>query len=561
MKHAWKSLAVLFGLSLLTPSAVTAEESPRPNIIVIMLDDMGWSDLGCYGGEVQTPNIDRLAAGGLRFSNFYNTSRCCPTRAALLTGLYPHQAGVGQMTFDRNQPGYRGQLSRNAVTVAEVLRPAGYRTAMVGKWHLSLTGTMPGGEQLKWLNHQAHPQRPFSDPATYPVGRGFEEHYGVIWGVVDYFDPFSLVHNTTPVASVPKDYYATDAFTDHAIEYVQKYSQDGDPFFLYLAYTAPHWPLHALPEDIEKYADTYKVGWDAIRRARYRRMVEMGLIDADEAVLSTRHEKERRWEDEPHQAWEARTMAVHAAMIDRVDQGVGRLVTKLRQLSLLDDTLIFVLADNGASPERPRSPGFDRNGQTRDGRQVHYYGPGKNKDILPGEQTTYAGIGPMWANAANTPFRYWKKEQFEGGVCTPLIVHWPKGVTVDGGSITHQPGHVIDLMATCVDLAGADYPRQFNGHEITPREGKSLAPIFRGQTRPGHEAIYFEHYGARGIRRGDWKLAALAGKRWELHNLAQDRTETNDLAGKHPEKVAELSALWEAWARRASVFPLPGRGK
>ncbi|MEC8934907.1 MAG: arylsulfatase, partial [Planctomycetota bacterium] len=522
--------------------------------IVIMVDDMGWSDLGCYGGEIRTPNIDGLAGGGLRFTSFYNTARCCPTRASLLTGLYPHQAGLGRMTFDAGKPGYRGFLTANTVTIPEVLRGAGYRTAMVGKWHLSLTESP--GEHMKFLNNQAIRKR-FSDPATYPVSRGFEEHYGIIWGVTSFFDPYSLVHNLEPVREVPKDYYITDAFSDHAVEYVEKYSRGKEPFFLYLAYTAPHWPLHALPEDIKKYEDTYKVGWNVIRKARFKRMVEMGLLDKESARLSDRIRPEKKWKNNPRAMWDAQAMAVHAAMIDRVDQGIGRLVGKLKDLKIFDNTLILFLSDNGASPEEPRRPGFDRNSETRDGRKVHYYGPKDPRKILPGPETTYSGFGPMWANAANTPFRYWKARNHEGGVATPLIAHWPKGLKARAGSITHEPGHVIDIMATCVDLAKTKYPGKYKGRDITPVEGKSLAPIFSRGKRQGHEAIYFEHYGNRAIRKGAWKLVGLGGKPWELYDLESDRTETENLAAKHPERVKELEELWNAWAKRAKVSPRP----
>ncbi|MDA2938026.1 sulfatase-like hydrolase/transferase [Acidobacteria bacterium AH-259-A15] len=525
---------------------------PKPNIVIIMVDDMGYSDPGCYGGEIDTPNLDSLASNGLRFSQFYNTSRCCPTRAALMTGLYPHQAGVGRMTFDSDRPGYRGFLQANTVTIAEVLGNAGYGTAMVGKWHLSLTGTVE--DQLGWLNHQAD-YGAFSDLDTYPVARGFEEHYGTIWGVVNYFDPFSLVHNTRPVTSIPKDYYYTVALSDYAVKFIEKYSRDGDPFFLYVAYTAPHWPLHALPEDIEKYEDTYKVGWDAIREARYVRMVNMGLIQPDRAILSTRHRQEIRWEDNPTKDWDARAMAVHAAMVDRVDRGIGRIIDKLKQLKLLDSTLILFFSDNGASPEEPRRPGFDRPSETRDGRKMVY---GKSDRGLPGIEQTFSGIGPMWANASNTPFRYWKKEQYEGGVCTPLIVHWPDGITARPGSITHQPGHVIDILATCLEVAGAQYPTKYKGHQITPLEGKSLLPIFHAQQRAAHAAIFFEHFGARAVRKGDWKLVKLRDQPWDLYNLARDRTEMNNLAAKYPDKVKALEKLWEKWAERCQVVPTPG---
>ena len=533
--------------------AAVGNTPPRPNIVLILADDMGYSDLGCYGGEIDTPNLDRLAGGGLRFTQFYNTSRCCPTRASLMTGLYPHQAGVGRMTFDEGLPGYRGVLARNAVTVAEVLQAAGYHTAMVGKWHVSPTNDSP--DNALWVSGLKDLGE-FSDPATYPVNRGFDEHWGTIWGVVNFFDPFSLVHNSTPVESVPDDFYYTDALNDRAVEYIDRYSRDDKPFFLYLAHTAPHWPLHALPEDIEKYKDTYQVGWDKIRETRYRRMVEMGLLEADRAVLSERHEKEVRWEDNPDKAWDARAMAVHAAMIDRLDQGLGRIIGKLEEHDQLDNTLILFLSDNGASPEHPSryGPGFDRPSHLRDGTKISY---DTEKKILPGPEDTYAGIGAMWANASNTPFRYWKKEQYEGGTATPLIVHWPEGLAAKGGSIISQPGHVIDIFPTTLELAAARHPKTYDGLTTIPLEGSSLAPLLRGNQPEGDAMLYWEHYGSRAVRQGDWKLVALEDQSWELYNLAEDRTETRNLAQQHPERVGELEALWSAWAKRTLVLPAP----
>ena len=534
-------------------AALTVNGAPRPNIIVSMADDMGYSDLGCYGGEIRTPNIDRLAERGLRFTQFYNTSRCCPTRASLLTGLYPHQAGVGRMTFDEELPGYQGTLSRNVVTIAEVLRAAGYSTAMVGKWHLSLTKSTP--DNALWVSHRLGLGE-FSDPESYPTARGFDEYWGTIWGVVDFFDPFSLVHNVKPVRSVPKDFYYTDAISDKAVEYIGKYGKGEKPFFLYVAHSAPHWPLHALPEDIAKYKDTYKAGWDKIREARYRRMVKMGLIEADSAVLSERHGKEVRWEENPHREWDARAMAVHAVMIDRLDQGVGRILAKLKAIEQLDNTLILFFPDNGASPERPANfgPGFDRPSHMRNGTQIRY---AVDKKVLPGPQDTYAGIGPMWANASNTPFRYWKKEQYEGGIATPLIAHWPSGIEAKEGSVTSQPGHVVDIMATAAELAGASHPKTIRGAKVIPIQGRSLMPILRGESRPVDEPLFWEHFGSRAVRQGDWKLVALEGQPWELYDLAKDRTETSDLAAKHPERVEELGGLWQSWAERAQVFPQP----
>jgi len=548
-RHVRLALAAI----LVFASVLTISAASRPNIIVIMADDMGYSDLGCYGGEIRTPSIDRLAENGLRFTQFYNTSRCCPTRASLLTGLYPHQAGVGRMTFDEGLPGYQGTLSRNAVTIAEVLRTAGYSTAMVGKWHLSLTKSTP--DNALWVSHRLGLSE-FSDLDSYPTARGFDEYWGTIWGVVNFFDPFSLVHNTTPVRSVPKDFYYTDAISDKAVEYIEKYGKGEKPFFLYVAHSAPHWPLHALPEDIAKYQDTYNAGWDKIREARYRRMVQMDLIEADSAVLSERHEKEVRWDENPHREWDARAMAVHAAMVDRLDQGVARILAKLEAMEQLDNTLILFLSDNGASPERPEKfgPGFDRPSHLRDGTPIRY---AVDKKVLPGPADSYAGIGPMWANASNTPFRYWKKEQYEGGIATPLIAHWPGGMVAKEGSITAQPGHVVDIMATAAELAGARHPKTSRGLKVMPVEGRSLAPIFRGESRPAGEPLYWEHFGGRAVRQGDWKLVALKDEPWELYDLATDRTETRDVAAKHPERVEELSALWQSWAERAQVFPRP----
>jgi arylsulfatase A-like enzyme len=529
----------------------------RPNIIVILADDLGYSDLGGYGGEIRTPNLDGLARSGLRFTQFYNTARCYPTRASLLTGLHPHQAGIGAGTIDRDLPGYRGHLTGNTVTIAELLREAGYQTGMVGKWHVSNTlAREDEQEQLAWLAHRADFGE-FSPLEQYPINRGFDDYYGNIWGVVDYFDPFSLVNGSDPVKSVPEDYYHTDALSDSAVAYIERYARRDRPFFLYVAHTAPHWPLHALPEDIARYEDTYTVGWQAIREARYRRLVEGGLVEPGDAALSPRVEPELSWEENPDREFDARAMAVHAAMVDRLDQGIGRLIRKLEALGELDNTLILFLSDNGASPERPArfGPGFDRAGSTRDGRAVVFP---VDKQVLPGPQTVHAGIGPRWANVSNTPFRWWKARTHEGGIITPLIVHWPGGLRARPGSITEQPGHVIDIMATALEVAGASYPRTYEGREITPLVGKSLLPILRGERREGHEALFWEHMGARAVRQGDWKLVSAGAREpWELYDLAHDRTELHDLAAKHPEKVQEMESRWNDWAASNQVLPRP----
>lgn len=552
------SLMILSSCAGSRKNKQAAENDQRPNIVLILADDLGYSDIGAYGGEIHTPNLDYLADNGLRFRRFYNTSRCCPTRASLLTGLYNQQAGIGEMTTDRDAPGYRGYLTENTVTLAEVLKDAGYHTAMSGKWHVSNTIEQPTGEeQLKWLNHQAsHPY--FSPVEQYPVNRGFEKYYGNIFGVVDYFDPFSLVNDTTPVAEVPAGYYHTDAINDTAASYIKAFSKDDKPFFLYVAQTAPHWPLQALPEDIKKYEDTYKAGWDAIRTARYKRMVEKGLIDSATTPLSSRINSDLSWEDNPDKEWDARAMAVHAAMVDRMDQGIGRIIQALRETGELENTIILFLSDNGASPENCMryGPGFDRPGETRDGQKIHY--PVK-KDVLPGPQTTFASIGQRWANVANTPYQYAKAQSYEGGIRTPMIAFWPKGIRSKGGFTDHL-GHVMDFMPTFLEVANARYPQTYNGRQITPYTGVSLLPALEGKEGKAHDALYNEHFNARYVRDGEWKLVSLAGDTtWHLYKINQDETELNDLAAQHPDVVKKLSDQWRQWANTHQVFPRPGK--
>jgi arylsulfatase len=555
-------LAIMFLIVILSSCTTNRKANKdvrkldQPNVILILADDLGYSDLGCYGGEVHTPNLDYLAANGIRFTRFYNTSRCCPTRAALLTGLYNQQAGVGEMTTDRNQPGYRGYLTENSVTLAEVLKNAGYRTAMTGKWHVSNTIEQPTKEeQFKWLSHQAsHPY--FSPVEQYPVNRGFEKYYGNIFGVVDFFDPFSLVNGTRPVEKVSAGYYHTDAINDSAASYIQEFSKDDKPFFIYVAHTAPHWPLQAFSEDIKKYENTYKVGWDAIRQARYRRMVEKGLIDSTTTPLSPRIASELSWDANPHREWDARAMAVHAAMIDRMDQGIGRIIQVLKETGELQNTIILFLSDNGASPEdcARYGPGFDRPGQTRDGRKIHYP---VNKDSLPGPQNTFASIGERWANVANTPYRYAKAQSYEGGIRTPMIAFWPNGIKSKGG-FTNQLGHVMDLMPTFLQVAEASYPKTYNGHMITPYTGTSLLPAFEGNEKKIPATLYNEHFNARYIRDGEWKLVSLANDTtWRLYNINQDESELNDLSHQYPEVVSRLAEQWRVWANTHNVFPKP----
>lgn len=502
-----------------------------------MTDDMGYSDLGCYGGEIHTPNIDQLASAGVRFTQMHNCARCCPTRASLLTGHYPHQVGINGMGVNLNQ---------NAATIAEVLKESAYHTGMTGKWHLSQTKALPNKtDQLEWLANRKD-FGPFSPLENYPCNRGFEEHWGVIWGVVNYFNPFSLVHNETPIKNIGDDFYMTDFITEKSIDLIEQFSNDDQPFFLYVAHTAPHWPLHALPEDIEKYKNRYKVGWDSIRKERYEKMVELNLIDRETHPLPD-NSSGKKWEDCEEQEMEAAGMAVHAAMIDHVDQGIGEIIQKLKDKNQFENTIIIILSDNGASYERAYPPGFDRPGYTRDSTIIEY------NSNNPGAETTWNYLGNAWASAANTPFRYWKKESYEGGTATPFIVHWPAGLAGKENTINRGFAHVIDLMPTFMELADAEYPETINGEKTVFPLGKSLLPVLNGLQQSTHDTIFWEHENGRAIRVGDWKMAALPNQNWELFNIKTDHTETNNLATKFPEKVDQFNEIWENWASEQNI--------
>ena len=495
----------------------------RPNIVLVMVDDMGFSDIGCYGGEINTPNLDRLAAGGLRFTQFYNTARCCPTRASLLTGLYPHQAGVGHMVDNKGYPSYQGYLNDRCVTIAEGLKPAGYRTLMSGKWRV-------GESRPHW-----------------PVDRGFDRYYGLVSGGANYFDiskdkapgvKRTMAIDGQPYVPPKENFYITDAFTDNAVRFIDQYGRAKEPFFLYLAYTAPHWPLHALPEDIAKYKGKYLKGWDQLRQERYERMIEMGLISKS-WKMSPRDPETWPWSDEKNKELMDLKMAVYAGQVDRMDQGVGRVLEAIRQVGAEENTLALFLSDNGGCAEGGPI-GFDD----------------RKNGLPPGGVDSFMSYGLSWANASNTPFRRYKHWVHEGGIATPLIAYWP-AVIKNGGSITNQVGHIIDVMATCLDVAAVKYPETYLGREVVPLEGKSLLPIFQGKERQGHEAIYWEHEGNRAIRQGKWKLVAAHGQAWELYDLEADRTELNNLANKYPERVDQLKAMYQGWAQRCGVLPWP----
>ena len=508
-------------------------EEERPNIVLIMADDFGISDLGCYGSEIHTPNIDRLARSGLRFTQFYNCARCCPTRASLMTGLYPHQAGIGHMMSDYGLPGYRGDLNQNCVTIAEALKPAGYTTLMSGKWHVTP------------VNDSKH---------NWPRQRGFDRFYGTIHGAGSFYDPVTLTRDNDPIEPEGTNYYYTTAIGESAAKFIEDAAGGDAPFFLYVPFTASHWPLHAFERDIAEYRRRYDAGWDALREERHKRMIQAGIVDG-RWPLTRRDAEVPAWDEAENKAWQARRMEVYAAQVDVMDRAVGMIVDKLSALGLLDNTLILFLADNGGCAEEltSRGRGLHFPAKTRDGLRVQL---GNNPEVMPGPPDTYQSYGIPWANASNTPFRRYKHWVHEGGIASPLIAHWPARITVRN-ELTHQPAHLIDIMATCVEVAGAEYPAEFNGNKITPLEGKSLLPVLEGGQRAGHDALYWEHEGNRAVREGNWKLVSQFSNRnrWELYDLEADRTETKNLVSDQSAKAEELIALYDNWAARAQVVP------
>ncbi|HWK50536.1 MAG TPA: sulfatase-like hydrolase/transferase, partial [Steroidobacter sp.] len=453
LKQVGAALAIGAALWAQTSSAAQSADE-RPNFLIIMADDLGYSDVGAYGGEIDTPNIDRLASGGLQFTNFYNSARCSPSRANLLTGRYAHRVGMGENG---------GSMSVDVRTVAEEFKDAQYRTAMVGKWHLTrATPIADPKEHLKWINHQAYRDRDFGDRSTYPAARGFQTHFGLVWGVSSYFDPFSLVEGFEPVRTVPKDFYLTDALSDRAVRDIESFAKEERPFFMYLAYTAPHWPLHAPEQAIAKYRGRYDGGWEKLHAERYAKLVKLGLVNPS---TTPKTQLSGDWAVNPEKPWDqlsqaeraqaAAKMSVHAAMIDVMDQGIGRVIEALKRTGQYENTVIVFLADNGASPEtmsgtRGYQPGYDRQSETRDGRKIQY---GAEQPTL-GSDTSMAGIGAFWANVANTPWRYWKAEAYDGGVHTPFIVSWPKGLKLKPGTRVDSLGHIMDIAPTFYELAG-----------------------------------------------------------------------------------------------------------
>ena len=498
-------------------------ESP-PDIVLVMTDDMGYSDLGCYGGEIETPHLDKLAAGGLRFTNFYSENMCWVSRAAMLTGVWHltsfHQKG----------------LHPRCVTIPEILRDGGYSTLMSGKWHLG------------WPRQKSS-----------PTDRGFDSFYGIIDGASSFFAPASLMRDKIPikVRDLPADYYITDAISDNAVEYIEKADRK-KPLLLYVAYTAAHWPLHARPEDIARYKGKYAKGWDKLRKERHQRMKKLGIISAS-TPLSPRHPNVPPWEEAQHKDWQQRRMEVYAAQITSMDAGIGRIVEALERRGNFDNTLILYMTDNGGchveygkTRKGPYLPA-----KTRDGRKLR---PGNIPGLMPGPEITYQSYGYGWANVSNTPYRMFKQFDHEGGIRTPLIAHWPRGISNRGG-LTAEVAHLVDILPTLVEITGARLPASSGGSRRIAINGRSLAGVFRGKKRQGHDSIYFSHNKGRAIREGKWKLVQdRKKKQWELYDLGKDPTELRDLSQEEPGIAAGLKARWTAWFKQQASqnSPVPG---
>ena len=566
----WRNVSLLT-LSLLyccVANSPCASAQSLPNIVLIMADDMGYTDIGCYGSEIRTPILDKLAKNGLRFTQFYNTSRCCPTRAALLTGLYSHQAGIGLMTGDRGYDSYRGTLNRKCITIAEALKARGYRSYMSGKWHVT-SQTKPDGDKSNW-----------------PLQRGFDRFYGTIIGAGSFYDPATLCRGNTFITPVnddkyqPETFYYSDAISDNAVRFVADHqsSNPGQPFFMYVSYTSAHWPMHAPEGDVKRYQGVYDEGFTPIREARYQKALELGVLESRWPMSPTAQD----WADVKNKNWDIRNMEVYAAMIDRMDQGIGKIIAELDRHAMLENTVVIYLQDNGGCAEgygrRPNKPEtlekpVEPMGpnqlqtkiwppiQTRDGRWLRT-GP----EAMAGPEDTFVAYGRGWASVSNTPFRGFKHDAYEGGISTPFIVHWPKGIQDEvRGSIVKHPCHLIDVMPTLIDIADAKYPERFSDNQLLPLEGISMLLVFSGQSLVRENPIGFEHHGNQALRDGKWKIVSQyqsnQRRQWELYDMQADRTELNDLAGQKPELVKQMVAKWNSWADRVGVVDWPFENK
>ncbi len=485
----------------------------RPNIVVIMSDDMGYSDLGCYGGEIETPNLDRLASQGLRFTRYYTSNMCVPTRASLMSGCYTTKAINSG-----------GAISESVVTAAEALKSAGYSTYLSGKWHLANDG-----------RHE-----------SLPCQRGFDRFFGTTIGACSFWTPATLMLDNDPAEHLYLDpgFYYTDAISDHAVEYMREGLAQEGPLFLYVAYTAAHWPLHAFDEDVARYAGRYEGGWDALRLERHARMKELGTVNP-EWQLSPRNPNVPAWADEPHKSWQQRRMEVYAAQITSMDRGIGRLLDELEESGEADNTLVLFQIDNGGCHVEYTT---DRKGpylpeRTRDGRPVI---PGNIPEVMPGPEHSYQSYGYGWANASNTPFRLYKQHDHEGGINVPLIARWPAAIA-DAGGLTDQLAHVIDVMPTLLEAAGIEHPADKGDKSVYPMDGMSLMPVLEGGSREPASELYWRWSSGRAIRQGRWKLVGLRNQPWELYDIESDGTELRDRAGDMPDRVSAMERLWNQW--------------
>ena len=523
------------------------DASGRPNIIVILVDDMGYSDIGCFGSEIRTPNLDSLAEGGLRFSQMYNSARCCPSRAALLTGLNPHQAGIGHMVANLGVPEYQGYLKENAVTVAEALKADGYSTFMSGKWHVGGDYDLADPDSLT----------PAAPGFPTPTQRGFDRYFGILAGAGNFYFPKTLMDQDTPVPLAElDDFYLTDAITDNAVSMIGEGVAQDKPFFMYVTYTAPHWPLHALEEDIARYEGQYRGGWEELRTSRHETLKAEGVLD-EKWEISPRDADSPPWDDVADPDWEDIRMAVYAAQVDRVDQGVGRILAAVRSAGVDDNTLIMFLSDNGGCAEFLAEDGSlpqpsRYRGTNPDGTQVIV---GNVPGLRPGGAETFMSYDLPWANASNTPFRRFKRWTHEGGISTPFILSWPARIREPG--IVHSPIHLIDIMPTCLDAAGASQPTERAGQQTIPLEGESMLPAIERRGWERERPIVWEHEGSRAVRQGQWKLVAAIGGGWELYDMERDRTELDDLYTRNRPKAQELERIYEEWAERCGVLPWP----
>ncbi len=549
----------------------TQTHAPKPNIIIILVDDLGFSDIGCYGSEIQTPHLDKMGREGLRFTQMYNCARCCPTRASLLTGLYPHQAGVGHMVGNHGYPSYQGYLRDDCVTIPEVLKGAGYKTGMIGKWHVG--GAYSAFNKNQW--------RPGTSGHPLPIQRGFDYYYGILEGCSNYYNPHTLMEGEKFIHIHPdiKDYYFTDDLSNHAVELINRWENPSSPnslgggnidtdeeknapFFLYVSYTAPHWPLHAPQMNIEKYRRKYNRGYNTYRMERYERLLSEGIMQRA-WPLSPKDPVTPSWKVVENQEWEDMRMAVYAAQVDKMDEGVGRIMQALKDNNIYDNTLVMFLSDNGGCSEFLHENGWIENYvyPTRDGRPVK---PGNDPDRMPGGEETFMSYDKSWTNVSNTPFRLYKRWVHEGGIATPFIVSWPrviknksvKSINNIQGTLKPQVVHVVDIMATCVEATVASYPQTTNcGAPISPMEGESILPLLWGKFWERTSPVFWEHEGNCAVRKGKWKLVREYDKPWELYNMEKNRTELEDLAFSEKERVRNMEKLYQVWADRCDVVP------